>query len=183
MKESLHWKQIVALSGGCVKELDANGKIVAVNEKCCEALEAAGESELLGKSWRDLWPKSLWPDIESAMELARQGQIGRFSGEAATLHGRKRYWDVMVSRSPVGSNPENLLMMRHDVTVHQQANSALQTLNAALRKQLNTQRSDVEDATDRYARHMEQFRDQQYQFDTAQQFVDALRQQLESTEK
>ena len=180
---TLHWKQIAALSGNCVKEIDRNGNIVAVNDRCREVLEAADESELLGKSWRDLWPESLWPEIEGAIDAARRGEVGRFSGEATTLRGRKRYWDVMVACGPEGSDPDNLLVMRHDVTLHREATKAQQTLNAALRKQIGMQQLNAEEVEMRYARLTERLQGEQSHDYVAQLSIDALRGQLASSEK
>lgn len=149
MNRTLHWKQIAALSGNCVKELDANGNVVAVNGKCVELFEAESEQQLLGKHWTDLWPSSMRTTVEDALNKARRGESAHFAGESPTLRGNVRSWEVNITPSPPGSDPSHFLVLRHDVTVLKQANAALQTLNAALRKQITMQRQE-ETVPDRY---------------------------------
>ena len=174
---------MAAFAGSCVKELDADGRVIEVNKKCVELFEAESQDQLLGKRWTELWPPSLRTTVEEALSKAKRGEVAQFEGDAPTLRGNVRSWQVEVTPSPPGGNPKHFLVLRHDVTVLKQANTALATLNAALRNEVGTHRHDADTASNRYKDALLRLSEQESRNTTTLASLNLLRTRLRSAEK
>jgi PAS domain S-box-containing protein len=90
-------------------------------------MEVDDFSGLADCHWPDFWTGDGNPAALAAVEQAKAGGIGRFSGFALTAKGSPRWWDVQVT--PImGSDgrPERLLSISRDITETHRALEALQ---------------------------------------------------------
>lgn len=90
-------RSIVEATTDCVCLLELGGTTAFVNAAGVAAMEYDDASQLLGKSWLDLWPVELQRTVKQALGRARAGGIARFSEVCRTGKGRYKWWDVVVS--------------------------------------------------------------------------------------
>jgi len=104
--------QLFEASPDCVKLLDGDGRIVAMNGNGVRALELDGIDGVLGQPWPALWPEENRAAVEAAMAAARASGIGRLRAPCPTAGGTLKWWDVTISR--VGQ--DGLLASSRDIT-------------------------------------------------------------------
>ncbi|RZZ84732.1 PAS domain-containing protein [Pseudoxanthomonas winnipegensis] len=92
-----HYRQIVELSGDSIFELDGGGRVVSVNQRGLELLEAYGRHDVVGRHWHDLWTPAMRAIAREAVRLACVGQRNEFQGAIQTLRDQERIWSVIVS--------------------------------------------------------------------------------------
>jgi PAS domain S-box-containing protein len=90
-------RQLFEASPDCVKLLDGEGRIVAINRCGIKALGADGIDALRGRSWRSLVPPACHADLDAAVALARAGGVGRFRGTMPDPQGGTGWWEVTIS--------------------------------------------------------------------------------------
>jgi two-component sensor histidine kinase len=66
--------------------------------------------------WLDLWNGPHAGEAAAALDAARQGKVGKFSGFANTAKGNRRYWDVQIAPIFDGERVKALLSVSRDVT-------------------------------------------------------------------
>ena len=95
-----------------------------------QALEICDATELNSSSWIDFWAEKDIPLAVEAVESARRGAVGRFTGFRATQSGIPKWWDVMVSpiRDSTGSLAQLLAVMR-DITDRRRAVQMLRVIS------------------------------------------------------
>ncbi len=110
--------RVIEASPDCIKVLDLSGRLKSINAGGMKALEVCELGAVLGSIWLDFWDGDDRRAAESALELARAGGIGRFTGFFATRITRTpKWWDVVVSAVPgPDGRPEFLLASSRDVT-------------------------------------------------------------------
>ena len=119
--------RLIACSRDCIKVLDLQGHLVFMNEGGTQELEICDLGLVLGKPWIEFWEGADREAARAAVEQARRGEIGRFTGFFATrIRHEPRWWDVIVSpiRDAAG-NPERILALSRDVTAQKQSENAL----------------------------------------------------------
>jgi len=119
--------RLVACSRDCIKVLDLEGRLLFMNEGGMEVLEICDIAPFLNSSWVEFWGDTDHQSAQVAVEAARNGRIGRFTGYFETVATRQpRWWDVVVSpiRDAEGK-PEKLLAVSRDVTAQTQSERAL----------------------------------------------------------
>jgi formate hydrogenlyase transcriptional activator len=119
--------RLIACSRDCIKVLDLEGHLIFMNEGGMQELEICDLGPVLGKPWIEFWEGADQEAARAAVEQARRGEIGRFTGFFATrIRHEPRWWDVIVSpiRDAVG-NPERILALSRDVTAQKQSENAL----------------------------------------------------------
>jgi PAS domain S-box-containing protein len=119
--------RLVACSRDCIKVLDLEGRLQFMNEGGMEELEICDLGPVLNQSWIDFWEGSDREAARRAVQSARYGGVGRFTGFFATrITGKPRWWDVVVSpiRDAAGQ-PERLLALSRDVTSQKLSEQAL----------------------------------------------------------
>ena len=119
--------RLVACSRDCIKVLDLEGRLLFINEGGMEVLEICDLAPFLNTSWVEFWGDTDHQSAQAALEAARNGRIGRFTGYFETVATRQpRWWDVVVSpiRDAEG-RPEKLLAVSRDVTAQKQSEEAL----------------------------------------------------------
>jgi len=119
--------RLIEGSQDCIKVLDLEGRLLWMNEGGMQAFEICELAPLLNTSWIDVWQGADQEAARAAVEKARMGGTGRFTGYlATTVTKQPRWWDLVVSpiRDAEGK-PERLLAISHDVTKHKLDEEAL----------------------------------------------------------
>jgi PAS domain S-box-containing protein len=110
--------RLIASSQDCIKVLDLDGRLLFMNEGGMQVLEICDLGPVLHTPWVDFWQGEDRAEAVAAVETARNGGVGRFTGYfPTTVTGKPRWWDVVVSpiRDAQGQ-PERLLALSRDVT-------------------------------------------------------------------
>src|SRR5262249_50856986 len=110
--------RLIACSRDCIKVLDLEGRLIFMNEGGMQELEICDLGPVLGKPWIEFWEGADREAARAAVEQARRGEIGRFTGFFATrIRHEPRWWDVIVSPiRDAASKPERILALSRDVT-------------------------------------------------------------------
>lgn len=108
---------ILGNSRDSITLLDREGAIEYVSASAEHALGLTDDSQAVGKPWRDFWPESIHPDVDSAISSAANGGNPRFEAAMQAGSGLVRLWEATVSpvRGPAGSIT-HLLAVCTDVT-------------------------------------------------------------------
>jgi formate hydrogenlyase transcriptional activator len=119
--------RLIACSRDCIKVLDLEGRLVFMNEGGMQSLEICDLAPVLGNSWIDFWEGTDREAARTAVEEAKRGQIGRFTGYFETRITRQpRWWDVVVSAIlDSQGRPERILALSRDVTAQKIGEDAL----------------------------------------------------------
>jgi formate hydrogenlyase transcriptional activator len=115
--ESFH-KRLIEGSPDCIKVLDLDGRLLAMNAGGMTALEICDLGPLIGSSWIDFWQGEDREAARSAVASARRGEVGRFVGFFPTTQTRRPMWFHVVVSAIVDESgrPERLLASSRDVT-------------------------------------------------------------------
>ena len=110
-------------SPDCVKLLDAEGHILAMNRNGQCAMEIDDFETILGANWATLWTEENRAAIDAAIASARGGRHYNLSLACPTAKGNPRWWDVTVSPI-VGPNGTvtKILSTSRDITEARFAN-------------------------------------------------------------
>jgi PAS domain S-box-containing protein len=128
---------LLASSADCIKVLDVDGRITFMTENGRKMLHVQDFGAIAGCPWPDFWDGPGKADVRAALETARAGGVGHFQGEAATMAGVLKYWDVQVTAIPgADGKPEKILAVSRDITKTRDAEIEVQRL-AALVQQSN----------------------------------------------
>jgi formate hydrogenlyase transcriptional activator len=120
-------RRLIDCSQDCIKVLDLEGRLLWMNEGGMQALEICDLGPFVNSFWVQFWEGEDAKAAQAAVETARNGGIGRFTGHFATTTSKQsRWWDVVVSpiRNAEGK-PERLLAVSRDVTEHKADAQAL----------------------------------------------------------
>jgi formate hydrogenlyase transcriptional activator len=119
--------RLIACSHDCIKVLDLEGRLQFMNEGGMQVLEICDLGPVLGSLWVDFWEGEDRQAAQAAVEAARSGGTGRFTGYFATrITGQARWWDVVVS--PIldaTGKPERILALSRDATAQRLSEIAL----------------------------------------------------------
>lgn len=130
--------RLVESSRDCIKILDLEGHLLSVNAHGMTALEICDFSPLVGSPWVEFWEGQDRANAKAALEQARQGKLGRFTGYFPTTHSQTpKWWDVSVTAIlDKDHRPEKLLAISRDVTELKQAEQSLQCSRDVLEQQI-----------------------------------------------
>ena len=124
--------QLFEASPDCVKLLDADGHIVAMNGNGLRAMEFGSIEIVRGQRWSAMWPETHRAEVEAALAAARSGGIGRLRAPCPTAAGAIKWWEVTISR--VGADARNgFLATSRDVSDQVRADFERELLLAQLR--------------------------------------------------
>ena len=109
-------------SPDCAKVLDLQGNLLSMNRNGQCLMDVDDLSEICGLPWVSLWPgEAAREQIESALEQARQGQLGQFVAFCPTAKGVPKSWDVRVT--PIhgaDGQLQGFLSVSRDITAMQE---------------------------------------------------------------
>ena len=127
LRESEAFKnRILENSPDCIKVLDLEGRLLFMSKGGMERLEIGDAAPLLNSQWVEFWQGEDKQKACAAIEAARAGGIGRFSGFYPTATGKPKWWDVLVTPLLDASGaPEKFLSISRDITEHRRADEAL----------------------------------------------------------
>lgn len=131
------YRQIVELSGECIKEIDLDGIVAAVNHNGLKLLRAESEAEVVGRTWTEMWPGEARQAVENAVAAALRGDRSEFEGSCPDFSGEPRDWRVRVSPLLEDGLVSSILAVSADVTARNRAIKAAAMLQAALDKEKN----------------------------------------------
>ncbi len=128
---------VLASSADCIKVLDLEGRIAFMTENGRKMMHVEDFGAIAGCPWPDFWEGQGKTAVLTALDAAKNGGIGHFQGEAPTLKGVMKYWDVQVTAMPgADGRPEKILAVSRDITKTRDAELEVQRL-AALVHQSN----------------------------------------------
>lgn len=132
---TLGWALFEAIPD-CVKLLDADGVVLAVNLNGLGALGFDTLDAVRGKRWTTLWPQEAHAAIEAALEAARAEGTGHFRAACHTASGLQKWWDVVVTPTAAPTGPgeshARLLAIARDVTRQVRADAERQQAELTL---------------------------------------------------
>jgi PAS domain S-box-containing protein len=119
----------------CVKVLTLDGRLVSLNDGGRNALGIPDFEPYRNADFASLWPEADRPAIQRALEAARAGGTGRFTGYHPRVDDQTpRWWDCVVTAAPdAEGRPAWLLAVSRDITDLHRAEERQQ----ALREELN----------------------------------------------
>ncbi|NIJ68045.1 PAS domain-containing protein [Xanthomonas sp. 60] len=125
------YQQLLALSGECVKELDLNGSVTAVNANGLVLWQARDPSDVIGRAWTALWPGSAQVVVENAIARALRGERTNFEAACPDFAGEPRQWRVRVCPLFEQDRMVGVLAVSTDVTARNRAVRAAEVLQAS----------------------------------------------------
>ncbi len=137
--------RLIESSRDCIKLLDLDGRVLSMDQHGMTALEICDSGPLAGSLWIDFWEGDDKQKAHAALEAARQGQAGRFTGFfAATQTKTSKWWEVSVTAIlDKEGTPEKLLAVSRDVTALKLIEQRLRDSEARLEQQVAAQRNDL----------------------------------------
>jgi PAS domain S-box-containing protein len=114
-------------SADCIKVLDLEGCLLSMNGPGRCLMEVEDFTPLLGTAWVEFWQDSEQANAAQALETAKAGGTGQFSGYCPTLKGTPKWWDVVVTPIlDVSGQPKQLLVVSRDISDRKRVEQALQ---------------------------------------------------------
>lgn len=126
------YRQMVELSDDCIKEIDLEGVVTAINENGLKLFAASQPSQMVGRVWADLWPEDVRPLVHQALTTAAQGEKVIFEASGFDGQGVLRDWRVRVSALRDGKKIVGVLAVSSDVTARNAALAAAKVLRSTL---------------------------------------------------
>lgn len=122
-------RRVFESSPDCVKVLDRDGTLLAMNGNGLCLMGIKDERAVIGQPWEALWPEAERDNVRRAVAAAGAGQLGHFEAMCPACSGEQRWWDVLVAPlSDDGAAPDQLIAISRDVTTRQQAQAAQEHL-------------------------------------------------------
>jgi PAS domain S-box-containing protein len=133
--ETAFLARVIKSTQDCVKVLTLDGRLVSMNDGARKALGVEDVEPYRNADFVDFWPEADRPAVRRALEAARNGGTGRFTGYFARISdGEPAWWDVAVSAiSDSEGRPEWLFVVSRNITDLHRAEERQQ----ALREELN----------------------------------------------
>jgi formate hydrogenlyase transcriptional activator len=137
--------RLIESSRDCIKVLDLQGQLLSINAHGMTALEICDFGPLLGSPWVEFWDGKDREHAKAALEQARQGQVGRFTGYFPTVQmNTPKWWDVSVTAIlDKDGQPEKLLAVSRDVTELKQTEQLLRQSHEHLEQQVAVRMRDL----------------------------------------
>jgi len=118
LAESQRLKQcLLSSSGDCIAVLDLDLRLLYMNENGLKSMELENVDALHGHAWTDLFAMADRDGALQAIESAKAGGIGRYTGSCPTRSGATKRWDIVIT--PImgeDGNPQTLLCVSRDIT-------------------------------------------------------------------
>ncbi|NOT23263.1 MAG: sigma 54-interacting transcriptional regulator, partial [Nitrospiraceae bacterium] len=137
--------RLIESSRDCIKVLDLKGHLLSMNAHGMTALEICNFGPLIGSPWLDFWDGQDREHAQAAIEQARNGRVGRFTGYFPTTRtNTPKWWDVSVTAIlDKDGKPEKLLAVSRDVTELKQAEQLLRQSHERLEQEVAARTRDL----------------------------------------
>ena len=113
----------------CVKLLDTDGAILAMNCNGRSVMEIDDIDGLRGQPWMAFWPAEYQDAVRAALETARAGGIGHLVAACPTAKGTPKWWDVVITRTASHDDLRaHLLVISRDITQQRNASEEREQL-------------------------------------------------------
>ena len=143
---------IVESSQDCIKVLDLSGRILEMTESGQRLMDVDDPAQVIGLYWPDVWIRE--PDREAvqvALQAARDGRTGRFTGQAETFAGESKWWNVVVTPIPGADGaPAQLLAVSRDISAEVAAREAVVKANERLEETVRERTEALRESERRY---------------------------------
>ncbi len=122
-------RDIFESSPDCVKVLDRDARLHAMNGPGMCVMEIDDFSLFKGKEWITFWQPEDQPEVQAAIDAALAGSTGQFQALASTAKGTLKWWDVLVAPiRDADGQVERLVSISRDVTERMQAEQEREAL-------------------------------------------------------
>ena len=121
-------RTVLESSPDCVKVLNAEGRLVFMNQNGQCLMEIDDFAALRGQPWWQLWPEAERAQVRAAVEKGLRGEVARFVAPGLTCKGNPRCWDVIVAPVvPAGGEGvvTSLISVSRDITESKAAEESL----------------------------------------------------------
>jgi len=137
--------RLIESSRDCIKVLDLKGHLLSMNAHGMTALEICDFGPMVGSPWVAFWEGEDRKNATAAIELARQGQVGRFTGFFPTTQTKTpKWWDISVTAIlDKDAQPEKLLAISRDITELKQAEQSIWHSHEQLEQQVEARTRDL----------------------------------------
>jgi PAS domain S-box-containing protein len=126
-------QRLIASSNDCIKVLDLDGNLVSMSAGGQKLLEIDDISPYLNTCWVDFWQGKDRIAAAAAVEKAKQGQKGIFSGYCETEKKTPKWWEIVITPiNDTNGNLQQLLAISRDITERIQAEALRDDLEAQL---------------------------------------------------
>ena len=110
-------RQVFESNPDCVKVLDLQGRLLAMNANGAAAMGFADANEQVGTMWPDWWPEEAQAEVRGAVAEAARGAVARFTAASRNQAGAEIWWDALVAPVLNGDGqPFRLVAMSRNVT-------------------------------------------------------------------
>lgn len=127
-------RSVLASSADCIKVIDLDNRLTFMSEGGMRVMEVSDFNAIQNCPWPDFWQNEGNADAHAALAAAKAGGTGHFQGQANTMAGNPRWWDVQVT--PIldaEGRPERLLSVSRDITVQKTAEQRISASEARWR--------------------------------------------------
>lgn len=126
-------RRVIESSSDCIKVLDLEGRLVSMSGGGQQLLEIDDIAPYLNSSFIDFWKGEEREDCIKAISKAKRGMTGIFYGYFATIKGRPKWWEVVVTPiKDADGNINRLLAVSRDITARKKAEESIENLNRNL---------------------------------------------------
>src|SRR5262245_22210197 len=84
--------RMIECSRDCIKVLDLQGRLLSMNAGGMEVLEICDLGPHIDSSWIDFWDGDDRDKAREAVQMARDGEVGRFVGYFETAQTHRPMW-------------------------------------------------------------------------------------------
>lgn len=119
--EAMH-RSVLEASPDCIKVMALDGALEIMNSPGLCAMELDSFEQVKGRSWLELWPSDVQPEVRSALEAARGGETARFTAFCPTAKETPKWWDVVVTpMCNADGRVDRILSISRDITATREA--------------------------------------------------------------
>jgi PAS domain S-box-containing protein len=111
--------QLFENSPDCMKLLDADGRLLAMNRNGRLCMEIDDFAAVKGALWLSFFPEESQAAVAAAVAQAQRGETAHASAFCPTAKGMPKWWDIVVS--PLGDGAGKLVAVSRDVTAQRRA--------------------------------------------------------------
>lgn len=109
-------ERLLDATGDCITVLDFSARVISISPRGRLALGVVDLEAVRGTSWLDVWEADERAAASDAVDAARAGGYGQFTGRS-TVPGDDRFWEVGITAMlSAGGDPEALLVVSRDVS-------------------------------------------------------------------